>query len=245
MNNIENLERDIYQSHIKTLYQPIFSRVTNSYIAFESLVRIYSSDGNMYPVQEAIMFAEKNNLIDVIFDSVIQNIARDFHSIQGYYLTINISPIQLLNKSNVMRIVNLLRFLDLPLDRIVFEITESNIIIPTKEFYSNIDFIKSSSIRIAVDDFDVGLSTRYLKDKMNLDIVKLDRAFIYKNIANKEKLSKLVADFKSKGYHVVAEGIETKYQEEQLFECGICEFQGFLYSKPIEFESLKEFLALA
>lgn len=244
-NIMRNLRDDICQSNIRTLYQPIFSNVTNSYIAFEALARIYSFDGTMYPIQDAITFAENNNLIDYVFDAVVKNIARDFHFVNNNYLTINVSPIQLFNKSNVIRIINLLKHLNLPLDKIVFEIIESSPIAPTDEFYRNVNFLKQSNIRIAVDDFDIGLSAEYLEAGMQPDIVKLDREFVNNNIMNCEKLSKLVEKFRMNGYGVIAEGVETTYQKEQLIKCGIQEFQGFLYSKPVTVESLKKSLCFA
>jgi len=54
--------------------------------------------------------------------------------------------------------------------------------------------------------------------------------------------STIVAMAKSLGLNVIAEGIETKEQQQFLKDQGCYEGQGFFYSKPIELEDFKEFL---
>jgi EAL domain-containing protein (putative c-di-GMP-specific phosphodiesterase class I) len=106
--------------------------------------------------------------------------------------------------------------------------------------------IKKLNLTLSIDDFGSGYSSfSYLK-KMPIDRIKIDKILIdniEKDKDNKAIVSSIVALAKIMGLKTIAEGVESKAQEDVVFECGCDAIQGFLYSKPLpsdEFE--REFL---
>jgi EAL domain-containing protein (putative c-di-GMP-specific phosphodiesterase class I) len=94
---------------------------------------------------------------------------------------------------------------------------------------------EKQNLKIAIDDFGVGLSDMDLVDMYSPDIVKLDRTLISDIDTKPEKqenVFKLVQHFHSKNIMVVAEGIERKEEFDMLVEMGIDLYQGYYLAMP-------------
>ena len=104
--------------------------------------------------------------------------------------------------------------------------------------------LKSQGISIALDDFGTGFSSLSYLQKLPLDRLKVDRAFV--TDIEKEGQSVIAETIISLGkkmqLKVIAEGIEELGQQERLIELGCDEVQGFYYAKPMPAEDFIEFL---
>ena len=95
--------------------------------------------------------------------------------------------------------------------------------------------LKAQGISIALDDFGTGFSSLSYLQKLPLNRLKVDRAFV-SDIA--EPGGSIIADTiinlgKQMNLKVIAEGIETIEQAEELKALGCDEVQGFYYAKPM------------
>jgi EAL domain-containing protein (putative c-di-GMP-specific phosphodiesterase class I) len=100
-------------------------------------------------------------------------------------------------------------------------------------------------IALAIDDFGTGYSSLAYLKHLPIQRLKLDQSFV-KDIESDRSdaaiCSATIALGHNLGLKLVAEGVETKAQEEFLSKLG-CDFmQGYLYSKPLPFEQLLSFI---
>ena len=126
------------------------------------------------------------------------------------------------------------------------EVTESMAISDLKNTISVLEQIRELGVLTSMDDFGTGYSSLSYLQQLPLCTMKIDRAFI-KDIddeGNNAEIAKTIIDLsRNLGLHVIAEGIETRSQFEQLLMHGCDEIQGFYFSKPLtaaEFEALYE-----
>ncbi len=100
-----------------------------------------------------------------------------------------------------------------------------------------INGFRSLGVRIAIDDVGVQFSNLERMVDLQADIAKLDRRWI-PDLATAESsksdvLRALIGQCNTLGLDVIAEGVETRAQLKMLRELGICDFQGFLFGKPV------------
>jgi EAL domain-containing protein (putative c-di-GMP-specific phosphodiesterase class I) len=132
----------------------------------------------------------------------------------------------------------------LPASALVLEITESLMLSDTDFAMQQLYELKSLGIRLAMDDFGTGYSSLSYLSRFPVDILKMDRSFVGSG-ENEALTSAIIALGASLSLEVVAEGIELPEQANSLEELG-CELgQGFLFARPMDAETLTEFLTVA
>ena len=99
----------------------------------------------------------------------------------------------------------------------------------------NLTRLRRAGVLIALDDFGTGYSSlTYLRD-MPVDIVKIDRRFV-EELSNGNAEASIAAMIlglgRTMGLTVIAEGVETAEQHEQLLSVGGTYAQGYLYARP-------------
>ena len=101
-------------------------------------------------------------------------------------------------------------------------------------------------MRIALDDFGTGYSSFSHLDRLQIDIVKIDRSFV-ETLGVRRRLTELAAAMCSwpgpSGYDTIAEGVETAAQEESLRTLGCVLAQGYHLSRPLDAEAARWFLS--
>ena len=97
--------------------------------------------------------------------------------------------------------------------------------------------LRTAGVTIALDDFGTGYSSLSYLHQFPLQALKIDRSFVAELTASSSSGSNAVvrailALAGSLGMQVIAEGIETEMQREQLLRLG-CEIgQGFFFGEP-------------
>lgn len=123
----------------------------------------------------------------------------------------------------------------LGLDRLVLEITESEIINNYSNFVETINRQRSAGFQIAIDDFGAGYSGLNLLAEFQPDIIKIDMQLIRGIESNGPKqaiirgIARTCLDL---GIDIMAEGVETMAEYSWFREEGIDLFQGYLFGKP-------------
>src|SRR5690606_33922299 len=96
--------------------------------------------------------------------------------------------------------------------------------------------LNRAGIRIALDDFGTGYASLSHLRRFPVDVLKIDRAFVQDigGGAEVEAISAAVINLgHCMGMEVVAEGVETREQENYLLQLGCDMGQGFLYSSAV------------
>jgi EAL domain-containing protein (putative c-di-GMP-specific phosphodiesterase class I) len=136
---------------------------------------------------------------------------------------------------------------DAPLDpaMLEIEITESALIGNEPGVVETLEQLHEMGIRVALDDFGTGFSSLSHLIQFPIDSLKIDQSFVKEIGASKRAdaiTSAVVTMGHNLGLEVVAEGVETEQQEQFLRAKGCDLFQGFLFSKPVEAETLAALL---
>ncbi|MDW3170617.1 EAL domain-containing protein, partial [Vibrio sp. Y184] len=99
--------------------------------------------------------------------------------------------------------------------------------------------------KISLDDFGTGYSSLSMLRTLPIDEVKIDKSFV-DNIEHDKKALNMVKNIIAIGKNfemkVLAEGVETQRQRDQLEACGCDLIQGYFYSKPLSFDQLVSFV---
>ena len=110
-----------------------------------------------------------------------------------------------------------------------------------------INELRSLGIKVAIDDFGVEYSNLDILDKIDYDIIKLDKHFIDEiqtSFVRQESvifIGKIIEHYQKR---MVMEGVEHQEQLDVLKALypGAVYIQGYLYSPPISLEEIKVFM---
>jgi superfamily II DNA/RNA helicase len=100
-------------------------------------------------------------------------------------------------------------------------------------------------VKVAIDDFGTGYSSLGQLSELDIDKLKIDRSFVngVTESINKCKIVKAIISMaKSLNLELVAEGVETLDQLDFLRKNGCSIIQGYIYSKPVDPESIEGLL---
>ncbi|MEL6787128.1 MAG: EAL domain-containing protein, partial [Cyanobacteria bacterium J06607_15] len=104
--------------------------------------------------------------------------------------------------------------------------------------------LRERQIQLAIDDFGTGYSSLSYLDRFPVNTLKIDRSFVSRlnEVNQTSMIVKATLELAHNlGFNVVAEGVETEQQAEQLRAWG-CEFaQGYFYAKPLGQEAAWQF----
>ncbi|MFB6260613.1 MAG: EAL domain-containing protein, partial [Thiohalorhabdaceae bacterium] len=105
--------------------------------------------------------------------------------------------------------------------------------------------LKEQGVLLAIDDFGTGYSSLAYLKALDVDVLKIDKAFV-DGLPDDPNDSAIVhaiqAVGKSLGLELLAEGVETAEQAGWLAEQGICVGQGFLHARPMPAAELQAWM---
>ena len=234
-----------HQFHLEL--QPIVDARAGTLRGWEVLLRwTHPILGPMLPGM-FIPIAESAGLIGAVGDLVLQKAMRllvDMPSGQGMserdlYLSVNVSPLQLLRVGFAEQIASMLDQSGVVPSRLCIEITEG--VFTDTEAVTAIHAIRNLGVRVAVDDFGIGQSSLSTLRRLPADIVKLDRSFLSEQdmISSEDRafLSAVVALAHTTGLTIVMEGVETRTQLDAVVEAGVDAIQGYFFARPMRSEA--------
>ena len=131
-----------------------------------------------------------------------------------------------------------------PTDRFTLEITEDVLMENLGEARGRLEKLKKLNISVALDDFGTGYSSLQYISQLPVDSLKIDRSFIDQMLKSRKTASlvkSVIEMARSLNLSIVAEGIETKDQNQWLAEYNVAG-QGFFFSMPLSMEKADEFL---
>ncbi|HEX8630891.1 MAG TPA: EAL domain-containing protein, partial [Catenuloplanes sp.] len=195
-----------------------------------------------------IPVAERAGLIAGIGSFVLTRACEQFvrhNGAQDRYLTVNVSPLQLLDSGFPLTVSEALARSGLAPDQLVLEITE-NVLAEESNVVEALHGLRHLGVRVAMDDFGTGYSSLRHLHRFPIDIIKIDRSYI-RDIGSDQGAARIVNTllhmFSALGLTTVAEGVEDADQADLLQRLGCRYGQGYLFSRPVEADLLASALA--
>jgi PAS domain S-box-containing protein len=229
-------------------FQPIVDLRSGRLWGFEILARWRHPKLGILSPDQFIPLAESSGLIQPLFEAVLEQACGLFSLNFPKHLTlsINVTPVQMHDKSISNYICSATRCAGFSLDRLVLEITETALLEDSEVAIAVANDLKAHGARLAIDDFGTGYSSLQHLSSLPLDEIKIDQNFVHSMNETREsrKIAAAIAGLgQSLGLTTVAEGIESTTQADMLFYMG-CELgQGFLYSRPVAADELPAMIA--
>jgi len=125
------------------------------------------------------------------------------------------------------------------------EITESAVMENAEAAALMFKQLRALGVQLSIDDFGTGYSSLSYLHRFPLNYLKIDRSFVSRlTTDNDNAIVRTISTLaRNLGMEVIAEGIETEEQHQQLKILG-CEYgQGFLFSHPVDNQGVLHLLA--
>jgi predicted signal transduction protein with EAL and GGDEF domain len=249
------LRRALAGDELHNLYQPIVSPRGGEIVGFEALVRWQHPERGLVSPADFIPVAEQSGLIVPLGQAVLERACaeavrwnEDRGDREPLRVAVNFSPRQLSHPSAVETVVEALERAGLEPDLLCVEITESALVEDAASTLATLNQLKEIGVRLALDDFGTGYSSLTYVRRFPIDTLKIDRSFIDGIVGSTEDeaiVTAVLSMGRALGVHVVAEGVETEEQAARLRTLGCRLAQGYLFSRPIAPDAVRELLAAA
>ena len=247
------LRRALENGELHNLYQAIVSPRSGEIVGFEALVRWQHPERGVVSPADFIPVAEQSGLIVPLGRAVLQRACaeaalwnQDRGDRDPLLVAVNFSPRQLSHPSAVETVEETLEATGLDPDLLCVEITESALVEDAASTLATLNRLKEIGVRLALDDFGTGYSSLTYVRRFPIDTLKIDRSFIDGIVGSTEDeaiVTAVLSMGRALGVHVVAEGVETEEQAARLRTLGCKLAQGYLFSRPVSPEAVRELLA--
>jgi diguanylate cyclase (GGDEF)-like protein len=247
-----DLRQAVEQKEFCVYYQPIVSLETGRLAGFEALVRWNHPRRGLVSPADFIPVAEETGLIVPIGGWVLQEACKHvrkcqlaFPSHRSLSLSVNLSARQVAQADLLDRIKEALAISNLSPHHLKLEITESVVMENAEAAALMFKQLRSLGVQLSIDDFGTGYSSLSYLHRFPLNYLKIDRSFVSRlTTDNDNAIVRTISTLaRNLGMEVIAEGIETEEQYQQLKMLG-CEYgQGFLFSHPVNSEGVIHLLA--
>jgi diguanylate cyclase (GGDEF)-like protein len=242
MGAIRELSAALREDRIEPFYQPIFRLDTREIVGLEALCRMRIGDKMVSAAafHEATADAQvATSLTARMMTLVAADLRRWLDlGIPFQHVGINVSSADL-SGGAVGQVLNAaLEREGVPIDHVILEVTETVYMgRGDQAIQEAIKALRADGIRIALDDFGTGFASLTHLLTVPVDIIKIDKLFVdhlEPDGVSVTIVEGLIRTAKKMGIRIVAEGIETEEQVDQLREIG-CELgQGYIFSPAVD-----------
>ncbi|MBD5549527.1 MAG: EAL domain-containing protein [Lachnospiraceae bacterium] len=234
----ENMPAAIAERQFKMYLQPKYSITKNEIIGAEALVRWHHPDRGMIYPNEFIPIIEENGFIKKVDYYIWEEVCRFVREcidagISCCPVSVNVSRVHLRDNECIQVLSNLIRKYDIPKKLLELEITETA---NDQQVSMKALQLKEVGYTLLMDDFGSGYSSLNILLETPFDMIKLDKKFVENMMVSSKGriiLEQVVLMANELNVGILAEGVETKEQIEQLQRIGCDQVQGFYYAKPM------------
>lgn len=237
------LRTALAEGQLTVVYQPIVRLETGRPTGAESLVRWNHPERGPIPPMTFIPVAEDAGLIEAlgtwVRNEALHQLAQwraDGTVDDDFYLSINVSPLQLAEPKLPATVAAELQRYGVPASAVALEMTESVMVdgggVAARVLYE----LRELGLRLLVDDFGTGFSALGYLRRFPVTGVKIDRSFVSglgESTEDEEIVRAVVAMSRALGLGIVAEGVETRAQRDALAATGVTQAQGWLWGPGV------------
>lgn len=242
---VADLRVAVERKQFELVYQPKIDARSLQVTAAEALLRWHHPTQGLISPTVFVPLAERYGLIAAIGDWVIDEACRQAGRWRKAGLrmrvAINLSAYQMRQDDVVRRLRSALKANDLDPRRFTVEITESLALENTRATQRTFEGLRRAGLHVAIDDFGAGQTSLAYLRQLPVSELKMDIGLV-RDVATSAD-ARVIAEAVIRMAHalelrVVAEGVETQAQRDQLVALGVDELQGYLFARPMSARAL-------
>ncbi|MBR1477847.1 MAG: EAL domain-containing protein [Lachnospiraceae bacterium] len=249
---LESFMRDANPAKDFTLeYQPQIDVFAEEIVGMEVFPRLNNAVIGDYSPAELIPIAEETGLMNRLGIWIADTALRQCAVWRGIYkkpltVTINLSPLQLLDSEFIETLINLTEELCLPPSDVILDVSNEVIMGAADSAADTLNALEKYGFVLSINEFGGGdINLSYVL-KCGFSVIKLARSLV-DGIEKNESSAKLVGSIASLArtlnIDLTAVGIENEEQDGIIKDFGIRHAQGYFYGKPKDASSFEALLA--
>ncbi len=238
------LREALEHRQFRVYYQPIVQLSTRQITGFEALLRWHHPAQGVISPYHFIDAAEDTGLLFAAGHWLILEACRQLQAwkinnpeLGAVTVSLNLSAKQFADARFVTDLQAAIRATGVEPSRLQLEMTEAVAATDPKLTVTVVSYLKHLGIGVVLDDFGSGNSSLNALRQFPVQALKIDRSLIDGMLADRGTLDtvELIIMLAHKlRLKVIAEGIETLKQFQQLHDLGCDLGQGYFFSKPVE-----------
>ncbi|OZC62593.1 hypothetical protein CH306_04795 [Rhodococcus sp. 15-725-2-2b] len=232
-------------------YQPIVDVSTGRVTMLEALVR-WRRNGVVVPAREFIDHATQTGHLRALGKIVLTLLDADLNLLEGELggtrpqVAANFSGIELDERDVIDRLITWAP----PggFDKLVIEVTESALLDEHGRARDTLGILKRFGAKISIDDFGTGYSNLELLDRLEPDVIKIDRSLLQRASSHprgRAILDAAVRLAKALDARTVVEGVESQQMWDYVCTLGVDMAQGYHIARPMPLRQAIDWIAAA
>jgi diguanylate cyclase (GGDEF)-like protein len=230
-------------------YQPQIDLRTGRMVGAEALIRWTQGCEGLLRPASFLPIAEESGIMRPIDEWVLHEACsqakRWLNTLtRPIRIAVNLSA-QTFRDPNLSGLVeNVLHKIDLPPALLDLELTEGVLLNQGEITFREIAALHTQGVHLSIDDFGTGYSSLARLSSMHIDTVKIDRSFA-NNLDDPNNMAivrAVVSLGRTLNFEVLAEGVETHLQLNQVREAGCSQVQGYFTGRPMSAGQLELYL---
>ena len=248
---MHDLRAALGSEQLSLAYQPIVRAEDGLITGVEALLRWTHPTRGPMPALATVLLAEQHNLILELGAWVLERAMSDRgdwlrdHPGQPLGLAVNVSTRQIMEPGLPELVAGLLDRFGMAPAALTLEMTESIFLDDNARAMSALGQVKALGVQLALDDFGTGYSSLSYLRRYPVDLVKIDQAFVG-DIGVEATGGAIVAAVTNLahvlGMRVIAEGVETDRQRQEVIRFGCEAAQGYFYARPMDADDISRHL---
>jgi len=234
-----DLRRAVTREEFLPYFQPIVRLRDGAVVGYEALVRWQHPVRGILAPGEFLGVAEASGSMDAIdwlmFGKTLSEVGALLEP--GQYVNLNLSAHHFRYADLDERFLKLVASSGVPPGQVRIELTEGALLENPDQIVGIFGRLHQAGVKVALDDFGTGYSSLSYLHRFQVDTLKIDRSFVSGLRSQPEGGSApvvlaILALSRAQRMEVVAEGVETEAQRQELLALG-CELgQGYLFARP-------------
>jgi diguanylate cyclase (GGDEF)-like protein/PAS domain S-box-containing protein len=241
------IDRDEFELH----YQPIVTG-DGQLAALEALVRWRHPTRGLVMPDAFIAIAEETGLIVPLGRMVLASACRQLREWQlevpamaDLAVGVNISHRQFVSPAVVADVSRILTETGLRPQSLRLEVTETTAMQNAAQTIDIMAQLRAMGVLIYMDDFGTGYSSLSQLQRMPIDALKIDRAFVKemdRDATSRTIIDTIIGLAHTMKARVIAEGVETAQQAARLARVGCDYLQGYHFGRPMPAHQIPTFV---
>ena len=247
---IAELRGALEREELVLQYQPNVPLHAGSRIGVEALLRWHHPSMEVVGPDEFIELAEVSGLIQPltrwVVATAVAQCGRWREAGLDINVSVNISARNFADDALADTIASALAEARVPADRLVLEITESQLMSDPVAALAAMEGMTALGVRTSVDDFGTGYSSMSHLRRLPINEIKIDQSFVLdmtRNESDRAIVRSIIELGHNLGLDVVAEGVEDKPTLSALVDMGCDRVQGFLLSAALAPDDIPQWVA--